>query len=233
MAQKWYQKAGVQAAIVGALALVVVTLIPIALKVPDLESENAQLKGKLGEKTAEIQRLETLLAPFRTIALEKYTGSENEALAKLASQINLLQSLDAEKTRKIETLQAELDKTSEQARPPTLSLISHDTLTNGDTRVVTLRFEPSKNQPLGQLRFAVDLPVGTSARITDLWPTLAGGAYQSGDGSKIISPEGTSALLRYSLMGAGYPTMELKMSGPSQVRIRGEFIPEPIFLDIK
>ena len=94
MAQKWYQKAGVQAAIVGALALVVVTLIPIALKVPDLESENAQLKGKLGEKTAEIQRLETLLAPFRTIALEKYTGSENEALAKLASQINLLQSLD-------------------------------------------------------------------------------------------------------------------------------------------
>jgi hypothetical protein len=233
MAQKWYQKAGVQAAIVGALALIVVTLIPVALKVPTLKSENVGLSSKLAEKTAEIQRLETLLAPFRTIALERYTGPENEALTKLASQIQTLQSLDTEKTRKIEALQAELNKTSEQARPPTLSLISHDTLTNGEARVATLRFEPSKNQPLGQLRFVVDLPIGTSVRITDFWPTFAGGAFQSGDGSKIIAPKGTSALLRYSLLSVGYPTMELKLSGPSQVRISGEYITEPIILDIK
>ncbi|MCC6823052.1 MAG: hypothetical protein IT579_20165 [Verrucomicrobia subdivision 3 bacterium] len=233
MAQKWYQKAGVQAAIVGALALIIVTLIPVALKVPRLESGNAELSRKLGEKTAEVQRLETLLAPFRTIALERYTGPENEALMKLASQIESLQALDREKTLKIEKLQSQLDKTSEQATPPTLSLVSQDTTTNGNACVVTLRFKPSKNQPLGQLRFNADLPIGTSVRITDFWPTLAGGPYLTGDGSKIIGEDGTGAMLRYSLTAAGYPTMELKLSGPSKVRISGEYIPEPIILDVK
>lgn len=233
MAQKWHQKAGVQAAIVGAFALIIVSLMPVALKVPRLESDNAELTRKLGEKTAEVQRLETLLAPFRTIALERYTGPENEALIKLASQIESLQALDREKTLKIERLQSELEKTSEQARSPTLSLMSHESITNGNVRVVTLRFKPSKNQPLGQLRFVADLPVGTSVRITDFWPTLAGGAYQSGDGSKIIAPDGSSAMLRYSLMAAGYPTMELKLSGPSKVRIGGEYILEPIVFDVE
>src|ERR1039457_4454058 len=120
MAQKWYQKATVQGAIVAALALLIATLAPIALEVPSLKSDNADLNRKLTEKSADLQRLETQLAPFRTIALERYTGPENEALAKLASQIQLLQELDTQKTIKIESLQKELDKTSEQAKPPTL-----------------------------------------------------------------------------------------------------------------
>ena len=159
MPQKWYQKASVQGAIVAGLALVVVTLVPVALKVPRLESDNSDLDRKLREKTAEVQHLETLLEPFRTIALEKYTGSENEALTKLASQIQSLQDQDVEKTHKIEALQKELQSTSEEARPPILSLISSNAVVNGDARVVTLRFKPSKNQPLGTLKFLADLPI--------------------------------------------------------------------------
>jgi hypothetical protein len=233
MAQKWYQKATVQGAIVAALALLIATLAPIALEVPSLKSDNAELNRKLTDKTADVQRLETQLAPFRTIALERYTGPENEALAKLASQIQLLQELDAQKTVKIESLQKELDKTSEQARPPTLSLISHDTITNEITRIVTLRFEPSKNQPLGALQFVAELPNGSKEKITGFLPTLGGGAYQSGPDSEKIMNDGKMARLAYSLMAAGYPTMELKLSGPSAVRVTGEYIPDPIIFEVK
>ena len=233
MPQKWYQKATVQGAIVGASALIVVTLIPVALQVPRLKSENAALVRKVFEKTAEVQRIETLLAPFRTIALERYTGPENEALKKLASQIQILQDLDTQKTLKIEALQKEIDKTSEQARPPELSLVSHDTAINGDERVVTLRFSPSKNQPLGILRFVAELSVGSTARITDFWPTLDGGAFQSGGDSKKITEDGKAARLIYQLMGAGNPTMQLKLSAPSTVQISGEYILEPIIFEVK
>jgi len=44
------------------------------------------------KKDAEIQRLEILLTPFRTIALERYTGSETEAILKLATRIQELES---------------------------------------------------------------------------------------------------------------------------------------------
>ena len=41
----------------------------------------------------QIQLLETQLTPFRTIALERFNGTEAEALSKLAFQINDLESV--------------------------------------------------------------------------------------------------------------------------------------------
>ncbi len=233
MPQKWYQKASVQGAIVAGLALSIVTLVPVALKVPRLESDNSNLDRKLREKTAEVQHLETLLEPFRTIALERYTGSENEALTKLASQIQALQDQDVENTHKIESLQKELQNTSEQARPPILTLISSNVVINGDARVVTLRFKPSKNQPLGLLTFNANLLIGSTAQITDFSPTTGGGAFQLSDDSKRIVKDGKAAILIYSLASAGYPTMELKLSAPTAFRISGEYIPDPIVVVVK
>lgn len=200
---------------------------------PGLKSNNVELNQKLTDKTADVQRLETQLAPFKTIALERYTGPENEALAKLASQIQLLQDLDAQKTVKIESLQKELDKTSAQAEPPTLTLISHDVVTNENGLTVTLRFEPSKNQPLGALQFIAQLPIGSNEKIISFSPTLGGGAYESSDKPSIITNEGKVARLTYSLMAVGYPTMELKLSGPSPVQVSGEYIPAPIVFEAK
>ena len=92
MTQKFYQKASVQVAIVTAIGLVVVTTITLMHQRSQLKEENSRLNRETVEKTAEIQRLETLLAPFRTIALQRYTDPEPEALRKLAHRISELEN---------------------------------------------------------------------------------------------------------------------------------------------
>ena len=106
MAQRWYQKASVQTAIVTGFVLVIVTTIPLALQVPKLKDKNEELQRKLQERDAqiqakdsEIQRLETLLVPFKTIALERFTGDETEALGKLADRIKTLEDQIGEVAR--------------------------------------------------------------------------------------------------------------------------------------
>ncbi len=91
MAQRFWHKATVQGAIVGGLALIIVVLIPLVFQVPKLRGDIETLRNALKAKDAEVQRLETLLTPFRTIALERYTGSEAEALSKLARRIQELE----------------------------------------------------------------------------------------------------------------------------------------------
>ncbi len=92
---------GVKAAIITSLAIVIVAGMNILNNRSQLKQENtnykatigtkntkiSELQQKLSSKTAEILRLETQLIPFKTIALEKYTGSEQEALRKLANEL--------------------------------------------------------------------------------------------------------------------------------------------------
>ena len=92
---------GVKAAIITSLAIVIVAGMNILNNRSQLKQENtnykatigtkntkiSELQQKLSSKTVEILRLETQLTPFKTIALEKYTGSEQEALRKLASEL--------------------------------------------------------------------------------------------------------------------------------------------------
>lgn len=125
MAQKWYQKASVQTGLVAGVVLIIVTLIPFALQVPKLESENHNLRNELDGKTLEIQRLETLLIPFKTIALERYTGSEAEALRKLAKRLELIEQQvdDVDELRKI-AARHKFQPISHELRELTLPLIS-------------------------------------------------------------------------------------------------------------
>ena len=51
-----------------------------------------KLKNNISEKETEIQHLETQLTPFKTIALEKYTGTEQERLKKLSERIQELEN---------------------------------------------------------------------------------------------------------------------------------------------
>lgn len=48
----------------------------------------AALKAKLDSQQQQIILLETQLAPFKTIALERYSGNETDALAKLALKLH-------------------------------------------------------------------------------------------------------------------------------------------------
>jgi len=91
MAQKWYQKSSVQTAITSGVFFLIGIAIPLFLKIPALKSKIDRLEKENSDKTNEIQRLETQLTPFKTIALEKYTGSEQEALEKLAEDVKTLE----------------------------------------------------------------------------------------------------------------------------------------------
>ncbi|MBM9514591.1 hypothetical protein [Desulfogranum marinum] len=99
MAQNWYQKASVQTAIVSGIFLLIGVAIPYLFKVPHLKYLIQELENSNLEKDSEIQKLETQLVPFKTIALERYTGPENERLNKLANQITTL-SADIDALRK-------------------------------------------------------------------------------------------------------------------------------------
>jgi hypothetical protein len=119
MAQKWYQKASVQTAIVSGLFLLIGIAIPYIFKVPALENKIDQLEEENSDKTAEIQRLETQLTPFRTIALEKYTGSEQEALKRLAEELEDLKKYVNPLKKPIASAAAEVEvtiKSDEQVR---------------------------------------------------------------------------------------------------------------------
>ena len=92
MSQKFYQKATVQVAMVSGLVVLLVTAITICHQRSELTRENKRLNSLTQKQTAEIQRLETQLTPFKTIALEKYTGSEQDRMKKLAERIQELEN---------------------------------------------------------------------------------------------------------------------------------------------
>ena len=85
MTQKWYKKASVQTALISGAFLVAVTLIVQYSPKTKLEKEIDVLEG-------EIQKLETQIAPFRALAIERFGENEEEALAKLAVQVEELQT---------------------------------------------------------------------------------------------------------------------------------------------
>ena len=116
MAQKWYQKASVQTAIVSGIFFLIGIGIPYFFQIPKLNDEIKDLKKENSDKIAEIQRLETQLTPFRTIALEKFAGPEGEALKQLAERIKTIdESLENAKKELEITKDELLQKTSDRS----------------------------------------------------------------------------------------------------------------------
>lgn len=90
---------GIRAAIIISIGGIIVAGMNILHNRSRLKQDNQQyekdiveLRGKLRDKESEIQQLETQLTPFKTIALDRYTGSENERLQKLADRIRELEN---------------------------------------------------------------------------------------------------------------------------------------------
>ena len=105
MTQKFHQKASVQVAIISTIGVIVVAVLTIFHQRSQLKADNERLHRETADKTAEIQRLETLLAPFRTIALQRYTASEPEALRMLAHRIAELEHATTPRTLSTEQVQ--------------------------------------------------------------------------------------------------------------------------------
>ncbi len=85
MVQNWFKKTSVQTAIVSGIFLLVVTIVVQFAPKAKLKKEVVDLKD-------EIQRLEIQLAPFRALAVQRFGGSEEQALVKLATQVQDLQT---------------------------------------------------------------------------------------------------------------------------------------------
>ena len=109
MKKQWHQYVGIRAAIIMAIGGIIVAGMYIWNNRSELKQSNnnykdeiknkndliSDIQQQLSQKNSEIQRLETQLTPFRTIALEKYTGSEQEALEKLAQNLKIIESKTA------------------------------------------------------------------------------------------------------------------------------------------
>ena len=240
MGQKFYQKASVQVAMVPGVVALIIAAGHIWLTHSGVKKENIKLsqanqglRDDLVTAKSEVQRLETLLTPFRTIALARYTGSEGEALRQLADQIGILQDADKQKSEKITQLEAELGKTQSLAEPCKLALHSKAIKKEENGYRVTLIFKPTKNERLGLLAFVAVLPVNSSERILDFWPTAKGPSFESGKDSKKIGDDGKSARLMYSLVGFAFPSVDLVVSGPTTVQVQGNNGLETFKVDIK
>jgi hypothetical protein len=79
MAQKWHAKASVQTAIISGIVLVVVTGLV-------QWSPKSELESKVAKLELENSQLHVQLAPFVTLAAERFGGSDQLSLAKLSSQ---------------------------------------------------------------------------------------------------------------------------------------------------
>jgi predicted RNase H-like nuclease (RuvC/YqgF family) len=98
MAKKWYQSVRVRATfILGASSIIVAGMYILHAR-SELKQKNENYEKEIKikntlivEKDSEIQRLETQLIPFKTIAIEKFTGTEQEALLKLANKLQELE----------------------------------------------------------------------------------------------------------------------------------------------
>ena len=106
MAQNFFEKASVQVAIVSGISGLLIAGVYIWNNRSQLKRDNENyvkdlktkddlintLKQEIQKKTAEVQLLETQITPFKTIALEKFIGSEQEALRKLADELDELKN---------------------------------------------------------------------------------------------------------------------------------------------
>lgn len=236
MPQRFYQKASVQVALITGVVLIIVAAMNIGFNYSDvktqnrkLENENKSLNDGAAKATAEIQRLETLLTPFRTIALEKFAGDEKEALRKLADQIVELQARDQVKTKRIESLEKELTETKALAEPARLAFAAYNLEQSEAGPRVLLQFKPTKNERLGVIEFQVSLPDNTTAvikKIASIRNPIVGEQAQ-------IAPDGKSARDSFTLLGTGSPVLELTLSEPTAFSLSGNYLETGLRFEMK
>lgn len=138
-----------------------------------------------------------------------------------------------EVSQELADLQSFIDSTMQLAAPPILEFYADSVIHNDSNIVAFLRFEPSKNEPLGMIEFHIEILEPSSVRILDIWPDVGSHAFGSGDDSKQIGENQLNARLIYTIMGVGWPTFKLTLSAPATVRIDGNYILEPVELRIE
>ena len=125
----------------------------------------------------------------------------------------------------------EIKRLSEMAEPPVLSLINLNTEVTADGYSTIISLNSSKNEPLGLIQFIAVLPKENASKIVDFWPE--GGISSTGKDSKKISTDGRIAILTYQPISAIPVKIKLVTSGSTPVLLQGNYIKEPINIEIK
>ncbi len=160
-----------------------------------------------------------------------------EEISRIKNQIQEIledsrhsQKIIIETQKKIFSLEKDLMRTAEIAKPPVLSFYSKKIKKVENGYAALLSFKPSKNRHLGQIKFYVKILDESDAKIIDFWPE---GAFSHGEGSKKITENGKEALIIYSMIGIGYPKVKLTISKPAKVSISGSHELNKFTIDIK
>ena len=101
-------------------------LISSTLEAPKLRAELAPLREELTKKSAELQRLQTEMVPFKTLALQYFTGTEAERISKLAMKLQDLQSGYLALAEKENTTSEKTVELAKKIAPRTISLAQKD-----------------------------------------------------------------------------------------------------------
>lgn len=134
---------------------------------------------------------------------------------------------------RIEAVRArEFESVKAHAAPNTLAFKASQVENDERGLAILVQFTPSKNVPLGALRFVARVPEDSDARIVDFWPWLKGPSFQSGDESKKIDQSGKTAVLRYNLLSIGEPTLRIVVSGPTPITLEGDHGVEAVHLQV-
>jgi gas vesicle protein len=159
MAQRFYQKASVQVAMVSGAVLLIVTAITIWHQRSELKKENKRLMISNDDKTAEIQRLETLLIPFRTLAIEKYSKADADTMKRLGETMMELQKDYSDALQTITSLQEQITSTRNEAEAAKLTAskleekLADRVLTNVQLAVMAAKLKEFSGQEYGITTF--------------------------------------------------------------------------------
>lgn len=149
MAQRFYQKASVQVAIVTAIGIVIVTVITVGHQRSELRRDNKNLQTKLDDShsvladvKAERDKYQTQLAPFLAVATRRFPDEPTDKrlellLARLDKAINDVQSA-ARKVSPERTLSPELRQSLVANLKSIPSLNIEITCILGDTEAFSL-----------------------------------------------------------------------------------------------
>jgi len=126
----------------------------------------------------------------------------------------------------------EMTRLEQMAEPPSLTLLDY-TVHRGDGGFSTIiRLRKSKNESLGIIQLRAMLPQENTSTITDFWPD-GYGITSTGKDSKKISSDGKLAMLTYQSALTDSVQIKLTTSDKTSVILQGNYIKDPIALDIK
>ncbi len=179
---------------------------------------------KIKEKTVQAQKDVTHTAELSRIE-EENEQKRKELESKLAQKDTEYQVDSAKKDERIAVLNKQIEdaKTTLSHRPP-------DIIKTDSGYTVKLTFQPSNINPIGMVGFGAKIISSSDTKILKFWPLPPS---STGKDSMKISDDGKTVKLGYSLLGGGWPQVELQLSGSAQVVISGSHELQPAIINVE